>query len=80
MTTRKRKPKQEGEEVNDWVTQAAAAEARGVGLNVVGNWLVRGRLKHSKVEHGKRLVSLSEVLNYVPSKGGRPQSRKGGGQ
>lgn len=64
--------------MNDWVTQAEAAEARGVGLSVVGNWLVRGRLKHSKTQHGKRLVSLSEVLNYVPSKGGRPRTRKGG--
>jgi hypothetical protein len=65
-----------GSKVKDWVTQKEAAEARGVGLNVVGNWLVRGRLKHSKVEYGKTLVSLSEVLNYEPQKGGRPARKR----
>jgi predicted site-specific integrase-resolvase len=62
----------------DWVTPKEAADERGVEVNVVTNWLSRGRLKHTKTEHGKRLVSLSEVLNYVPSKGGRPRARKGG--
>jgi predicted site-specific integrase-resolvase len=72
----KKKRSSGGEEVNDWVTQAEAAEARGVTVNVVGNWLARGRLRHSKEMYGRRLVSRSEVLNYVPSKGGRP--KKGG--
>lgn len=69
----KKKQKPEAEVVNDWVTQGDAADKRGVHVNVVNNWLARGRLKHAKAMYGKRLVSLSEVLNYEPSKGGRPK-------
>jgi transposase len=74
--TKKKKKSEEGEEVSDWTTQKEAADARGVGVNVVTNWLARGRLKHSKTQHGKRLVSLAEVLNYQPSKGGRPSKKR----
>jgi hypothetical protein len=65
--------------VSDWVTQSEAAGKRGVAVNVVNNWLARGRLKHSKTQFGKRLVSLSEVLSYEPGSGGWPKgrSRKG---
>jgi hypothetical protein len=72
MPSKKKKPS-EGESVDDWVTQTDAAKARGVSLSVVANWLARGRLKNSKVEYGKNLVSLSEVLNYQPLTGGWPK-------
>jgi len=76
MATKKAK-KSGGDEVSDWVTQKDAAEARGVEVNVIGNWLLRGRLKHSKVMFGKTLVSLSEVMSHEPLKGGRPKTKKG---
>lgn len=78
MVTKKKAYKGD-EEVSDWVSQKEAADARGVELNVVNNWLSRGRLKHSKTQFGRRLVSLSEVLNYEPGQGGWPKgkSRKG---
>jgi hypothetical protein len=59
----------------DWVTQKEAADARGVALNVVNNWVGRGRLTKTKEAFGKVLVSLSEVLNYEPSKGGKPPKK-----
>lgn len=66
--------------VEDWVTQAEAANLRGVSVNVINNWLARGRLKHMREQFGKRLVSRAEVLSYQPSKGGRTRSAtvKGG--
>ena len=63
--------------MKDWVTQTEAAELRGVSVNVISNWLTRGRLKHSTLIYGRRLVSRSEVLNYRPPKAGRP--KQGGG-
>jgi hypothetical protein len=74
----KKKPKAGVKEVSDWVTQADAAAKRGVHVNVVNNWLARGRLKHTREMYGRRLVSLSEVMSYEPSKGGRPSTKKGG--
>jgi predicted site-specific integrase-resolvase len=56
---------------SDWVTQKEAADARGVSLKVVNNWVGRGRLTKTKEAFGKVLVSLSEVLGYEQSKGGR---------
>lgn len=76
MATKKKRGS-EVKEVTDWVTQAEAAERRGVGVNVIGNWLARGRLRHTKTMFGKRLVSLSEVMGYEPLKGGRPSTKKG---
>jgi hypothetical protein len=74
MTTKK-KATRRVKEVTDWVTQKEAADERGVELNVVGNWVARGRVSH-KDAYGKRLVSRSEVLNYQPSKGGRPSKKR----
>jgi hypothetical protein len=62
-------------EPGDWVTQKEAADERGVALNVVNNWVARGRLTKTKEAFGKVLVSLSEVLEYEPSKGGRPPEK-----
>ena len=73
----KRSKSVRGGRVTDWVTQSEAAAERRVGVNVIGNWLLRGRLKHSKEVYGKRLVSLSEVMRYEPLKGGRPKTEKG---
>lgn len=64
--------------MTDWVTQKEAAEQRGVEVGVIGNWIRRRRLRHVKMEYGKRLVSLSEVLNHEPLKAGRPSAKKGG--
>ena len=71
----KKKAVRRAKEVTDWVTQKDAADARGVELNVVSNWVSRGRVRH-KDAYGKRLVSLSEVLGYEPSKGGRPSKKR----
>ena len=47
-------------------------------MNVIGNLLLRGRLKHSMEVYGMRLVSLSEVLGHEPLKSGRQKTEKGG--
>ena len=55
----------------DLITQVEAAELRGLDLQVVNNWVRRGRIR-SFERYGKTLVSRSEVLSYEPASAGRP--------
>jgi hypothetical protein len=62
---------------DEYVTQTAAARARGVGFSVVNSWAHRGRVR-TRDAYGRLLVHLGDVLAYDPTvnKGGR--GRKAG--
>lgn len=60
---------------DDLITQAEAAEISGRSLAAINDLVRRGRLS-SVEQFGKKLVSRSEVLNFKPSKGGRPSKKK----
>jgi predicted site-specific integrase-resolvase len=49
--------------MDDWITQLEAAELRGVAVQVVNNWVRRGRIR-TKERYGKVLVSRGDVLAY----------------
>lgn len=61
--------------VQGWITQLEAAELRKVTLQVVNNWVRRGRVR-SKEKYGKVLVSRADVLAYEPTKPGRKTTKK----
>ena len=57
--------------MEDLITQAEAADIRGVSLRAINNLVRRGRLRSTE-RFGKTLVYRSDVLAYKPSPGGRP--------
>jgi hypothetical protein len=57
---------------DDLITQAEAAELRGSSIPAINDLVKRGRLR-SIEKYGKVLVYRSDVLAFVPSKGGRPR-------
>ena len=67
--------------MEDWITQSEAAALRALSVQVVNNWVRRGRVR-TKERYGKTLVSRSDVLAYNPdeNKGGRPskEAKKNG--
>jgi hypothetical protein len=62
--------------MDNWITQLEAAELRGVAVQVVNNWVRRGRIR-AKQRYGKVLVSHGDVLAYEPQKPG-PKPKAGG--
>lgn len=62
--------------MDDWITQLEAAELRGVAVQVVNNWVRRGRIR-TKERYGKVLVSRSSVLAYESQKPG-PKPKNNG--
>lgn len=62
--------------MEEWITQLEAANLRGVTLQVVNNWVRRGRVR-SKEKYGKVLVSRADVLAYQPTRPGRKVTKKG---
>lgn len=64
--------------MEDWITQREAAELRGVAVQVINNWVRRGRLRTTE-RYGKILVSRGEVLAYEPQKPGpKPKTSANG--
>lgn len=59
--------------MDDWITQSEAANLRELSVQVVNNWVRRGRVRTTE-RYGKVLVSRADVLAYNPdeNKGGRP--------
>ncbi len=55
----------------DLISQAEAAELRGVSRASINELVKRGRLKYVEVG-GKPYLYRAEVLSFEPDKGGRP--------
>jgi excisionase family DNA binding protein len=64
---------------NDLISQAEAAELRGVSRASINELIKRGRLRSVEIG-GKPFLFRSEVLGFAPEKGGRPpkDSKKNG--
>jgi excisionase family DNA binding protein len=58
---------------SDWLSQAEAAQLRGVSRQAIAKLVKKGRLK-SIVVGGHILVSRSDVLSFQPRAAGRPKS------
>jgi hypothetical protein len=56
------------------ISQAEAAQLRGVSRASINQLIKRGRLQTVGIA-GKKLLQRSEVLTFVPQKGGRPGKR-----
>jgi len=59
-------------ELEEWVSQAEAARLRRVSRQAISNLIRRGKLATLTVG-GQRFVRREEVLNFNPSKAGRPK-------
>ena len=59
----------------DLISQAEAAELRGVSRASINELVTRGRLR-SVVVGGKPYLYRAEVLSFEPDKGGRPPKDK----
>ena len=59
-------------DLDKMVTQAEAAEIRGVSLQAISYLVKNGRLKSVKVV-GRVLLYRDEVENFIPNLGGRPK-------
>jgi excisionase family DNA binding protein len=59
-------------DLSDWISQAEAAELRGVSRQAISKLIRAGRLKTFEVG-GHVLVSRSEVLGFQPETPGRPR-------
>lgn len=60
------------EETSKYITQKEASEMLGKSLKAVHELTNKGRWR-IKIEYGKRVVNLQDVLNYKPRKAGRPR-------
>jgi excisionase family DNA binding protein len=60
---------------SDWISQAEAAQVRGVSRQAISKLIRAGRLKTFEVG-GHVLVSRSEILSFRPQTAGRPKSSK----
>ena len=58
---------------SDWISQAEAAQLRGVSRQAISKLVRKGRLK-SIVIGGHTLVSRADVLSFQPRAAGRPRS------
>jgi hypothetical protein len=63
-------------ETDELVTMAEAARLRGVTHQAIADLVKRGRLRSMDIA-GRPHVFKDEVLNYQPSKGGRPSKKTG---
>jgi excisionase family DNA binding protein len=61
---------------SDWVSQAEAAQLRGVSRQAISKLVRNGRLK-SIVVGGHRLVSRADLLSFRPRAAGRPRAKRG---
>ena len=62
-------------DLSKMVTQAEAAEIRGVSVQAINYLVKHGRLKSVKVA-GRVLLFKREVETFKPSPGGRPRKRQ----
>jgi len=62
-------------DLSKMVTQAEAAEIRGVSVQAINYLVKHGRLKSVKVA-GRVLLFKREVEAFKPSLGGRPRKRQ----
>ena len=60
----------------DWISQAEAAQLRGVSRQAISKLVRSGRLK-SIVIGGHKVVSRANVLSFRPQPAGRPKSDSG---
>ena len=56
---------------DDWVSQAEAADLRGVSRQAIHQLVQKGRFRTYDVA-GRTLVLREDVVQYEPDKGGRP--------
>jgi excisionase family DNA binding protein len=56
---------------SDWISQAEAAQLRGVSRQAIAKLVRKGRLR-SVVIGGHTLVNRAEVLSFRPRPAGRP--------
>ena len=56
---------------DDWVSQAEAADIRGVSRQAIHQLVQKGRFRICEVA-GRTLVLRDDVTQYEPDKGGRP--------
>jgi excisionase family DNA binding protein len=61
-------------DVNDLITQAEAAEMRGVSRAAITDLVKRGRLRTVEL-FGKKLLYRSEVENFEPEHKGWPKGK-----
>ena len=62
-------------DLNKMVTQAEAAEIRGVSVQAINYLVKHGRLRSIKVA-GRVLLFRDEVEKFQPSLGGRPKGKQ----
>jgi excisionase family DNA binding protein len=60
---------------NDWISQAQAADLRGVSRQAIARLVKRGRLK-GIVVGGRMLIRRVDVESFQPRNPGRPKSKK----
>jgi len=63
-------------ELEDLITQAAAARLRSVSREAIYGLVARGKLRVVEIG-GQKFVRRTEVENYTPEIGGRPKSSPG---
>jgi predicted DNA-binding protein YlxM (UPF0122 family) len=75
MTTKKRTANVQGEiDMSDLITQAEAAEMRGVSRAAITDLVKRGRLRTVEM-FGKKLVYRSEITNFEKEHKGWPKGK-----
>ena len=70
-------PKDDRIAPEEWISQSAAAELRGISRQAVADLVRRGRLRTTTI--GDRvLVYKADILSFTPRQAGRPKKDKGG--
>ena len=58
---------------DDWISQAEAAEIRGVSRQAIHQLVQKGRFRTAEVG-GRTLVHRDDVVEFEPGRGGRPST------
>ena len=59
----------------EWISQAEAARLRGVTRQAIAKLVKSGKIR-TTVFGGYTFVSKEDVLNFTPSKAGRPRKKQ----
>lgn len=76
MSSNRKSAPKEGLEPDEWVSQAAAAQLRGISRQAIADLVARGRLRTLEIG-GKILVKRADIEGFIPKPPGpAPKAKK----
>lgn len=61
----------------EWISQAEAARLRGVTRQAIAKLVRKGKVRKT-IFGGHTFINKADILNFTPSKAGRPRKEQNG--